>query len=174
MEDRIQDVREYMGAVEKVLLSKVEELLNQTKVEKKFLDQRLAMMQRSLTEEITTRIKERLENPPECLQIPAPDVQHGSAGYGAALGSAYEDAARRLHETTMECAAVTQGQGEEALRHIHGEGERVMREIRQKEEGLGRAMQSMVERIKSEVGTAMHMKWEEMKVGVRREISEEV
>ncbi len=49
-----------------------------------------------------------------------------------------------------------------------------MREMRQKEEGLGRAMQSMVEKIKSEVGTAMHMKWEEMKVGVRREISEEV
>jgi hypothetical protein len=35
-------------------------------------------------------------------------------------------------------------------------------------------MQSMAEKIKSEVGTAMHMKWEEMKVGVRREISEEV
>ncbi len=29
-------------------------------------------------------------------------------------------------------------------------------------------------KIKGEVGTAMHMKWEEMKVGVRREISEEV
>ncbi len=32
----------------------------------------------------------------------------------------------------------------------------------------------MVEKIKSEVGTAMHMKWEEMKMGVRRENSEEV
>ncbi len=39
MEDRIQNVREYMGAVEKMLLSKVEGLLNQTKVEKKFLGQ---------------------------------------------------------------------------------------------------------------------------------------
>ncbi len=67
MEYRIQDVREYMGAIEKVFLSKVEGLLNQKKAEKKFLDQRLAQMQRSLTDEITTRIKERLENPPECL-----------------------------------------------------------------------------------------------------------
>ncbi len=50
MEYRIQDVREYTGAVEKVLLSKVEGLLNQTKMEKRFLDQRLAQMQRSLTE----------------------------------------------------------------------------------------------------------------------------
>ncbi len=35
-------------------------------------------------------------------------------------------------------------------------------------------MQSMVEKIKSEVGTVMHTKWEKMKVGVRREICEEV
>ncbi len=36
MEDRIQDVRDYMGAVEKVLLSKVKALLNKTKLEKSF------------------------------------------------------------------------------------------------------------------------------------------
>ncbi len=89
-------------------------------------------------------------------------------------GSAYEDAARRLHEKAMEYAAATKGQGEEARRHIHGESEKVVREIRQKEESLGRAMQSMVEKIKREVGTALHMKWEEMKVGLRSEISEEV
>jgi hypothetical protein len=46
----------------------------------------------------------------------------------------------------VEYAAATQGQGEEAKRHIHGEAERVVREIRQKEESLGRAMQSMVEK----------------------------
>ncbi len=50
----------------------------------------------------------------------------------------------KMGEECKQCAAATQGQGEEALRHIHGEGERVMREIRQKKEGLGRAMQSMV------------------------------
>jgi hypothetical protein len=33
-------------------------------------------------------------------------------------------------------------------RHIHGEGERVVREIMQKEESLGRAMQSMVKKRK--------------------------
>ncbi len=78
-------------------------------------------MQRNITEKITTRIKERLENPPECLQIPAPDVQpDGSAGYGAALGSAYEKAARQLHQKAVEYAAATQGESEKARRHIHG------------------------------------------------------
>ncbi len=44
-----------------MLLSKVEGLLNQTKVEKKFLDQRLTQIQRSLTEEITTRTMGRVK-----------------------------------------------------------------------------------------------------------------
>ncbi len=111
-----------------MLISKVKGLLNQTKDEKKFIDQRLARMQRSLKEEITTRIKERQENLPECLQIPAPDVQlGGSAGYGGALGSAYKEAARQLHQKAAEYAAVTQGQSEEARRHIHWKGERVVR-----------------------------------------------
>ncbi len=99
-------------------------------------------------------------------------MQHGSAGNGAALGSACEDASRRLHKKAMECAAATQGQGEEARRHIHREGQKVVIEKSQKEESLVRSKQSRVE--KSEVGIAMHMKWVEIKVRARREISEEV
>jgi hypothetical protein len=48
MEDRIQDVRDYIGAIEKVLISKVEELLDQTIVENRIVVQKLAQMQRNL------------------------------------------------------------------------------------------------------------------------------
>jgi hypothetical protein len=72
----------------------------------------------------------------------------------------------------MEYAAMAQAWGEEARKHIHGEGETIIGDIRQKEEGLRRAMQSMVE--KSEVGTAMQSKWEEIMVGLRREMEKEI
>ena len=80
IENRIQDVREYMGAIEKVLLGRVEGMFDQNQRDRRNIDQKMAQIQQVLTEELETRIRQ--ENPPMCLPAPAPDQQLGSAGLG--------------------------------------------------------------------------------------------
>ena len=137
IENRIQDVREYMGAIEKVLLGRVEGMFDQNQRERRNIDQKMAQIQQVLTEELETRIRQ--ENPPMCLPTPAADVQ---------LGRAYAEATDGLREQAERHAATTQGRAEEACRRIHGEGEKWIREIRQKEENMGKAMVEMVDKIK--------------------------
>ena len=99
IENRIQDVREYMGAIEKVLLGRVEGMFDQNQRDRRNIDQKMAQIQQVLTEELETRIRQ--ENPPMCLPIPAPDSQAaGSAGYGYAAqqGSAHAEAIASLQE----------------------------------------------------------------------------
>ena len=57
IENRIQDVREYMGAIEKVLLGRVEGMFDQNQRDRKNIDQKMAQIQQVLTEELETRIR---------------------------------------------------------------------------------------------------------------------
>ena len=134
IENRIQDVREYMGAIEKVLLGRVEGIIDQNQRNRRNIDQKMAQIQQVLTEELETRIQ--LENSPMCLPAPAPDLQAmGSAGYGyaAQLGSAHAEAIASLREEAERHGSATQGRTEEACRRVHWEGERWVREIRQRD-----------------------------------------
>ena len=62
IENRIQDVREYMGAIEKVLLGRVEGMFDQNQKDRRSIDQKMAQIQQVLTEELETRIRQ--EKPP--------------------------------------------------------------------------------------------------------------
>ena len=80
IENRIQDVREYMGAIEKVLLGRVEGMFDQNQRDRRNIDQKMAQIQQVLTEELETRIRQ--ENPPMCRPAPVPDQRLCSAGLG--------------------------------------------------------------------------------------------
>ena len=70
IENRIQDVREYMGAIEKVLLGRVEGMFDQNQRERRNIDQKMAQIQQVLTEELETRIRQ--ENPPCACPLQPP------------------------------------------------------------------------------------------------------
>ena len=70
-----QDVREYMGAIEMVLLGRVEGMFDQNQRDRRNIDQKMAQMQQVLTEELETRIRQA--NPPH---VPAGSSPRRAAG----------------------------------------------------------------------------------------------
>jgi hypothetical protein len=78
-----------MGAIEKVLTSKVEGLLKQAKVEKSFLTRGLHKCKETSQRRSRPGLTSDKKTPWSASKYQLPDLQHGgSAGYGAALGSA--------------------------------------------------------------------------------------